>query len=150
MNSVRGYTLMELVLVLVIAGILAAIAIPQFNQPEINASWFQTQVTAGIRYAQRQAVAQRRTVYVFVTASGVELCYNATNPCPLGSAVSDIATGNAYKLTAPSGVTLSPSAFSFNSLGQPSAGVSLFGGNVKVEAETGYTCEFDPVSAACR
>lgn len=150
MIRVRGYSLLELVVVLVVAGILAAVAIPRFNQPEIDASWFQTQLTAGLRYAQRQAVAQRRTVYVFVTANSMELCYSSTSPCALANAVSDMASGNPYKLTAPSGVTLTPVSFSFNSLGQPSAGSTILVGSVKVEAETGYVCEIDPVTAACR
>jgi hypothetical protein len=34
---------------LVIAGLLAAIAIPRFHQPEIDASWFQEEVKAALR-----------------------------------------------------------------------------------------------------
>ncbi len=134
MSAARGYSLAELVLVLVIAGILAAIAIPRFNQPEVNASWFDEQVKSGLRYAQRQAVAQRRTVYVVVTATELDLCYDAGCATP----VSDFATGAAFRATAPSGVSLAPQTFSFNSLGQPSAGAPFVIGKAKVEAETGY------------
>lgn len=138
MSLARGYSLIELVVVLVVAGIMAAIVMPQFNQPQIDASWYQEQAKAALRYAQRQAVAQRRTVYVFVTASSVELCLAATNPCPAGSGLPDMATGNAYKIAAPNGVSLVPVAFSFNPLGQPSAGAPFTVGTVIVEAETGY------------
>ena len=138
MTRARGYSFIELVLVLVVAGILAAIAMPQFNQNEVNASWFYEQVKGGLRYAQRQAVAHRRTVWVFVAANSVELCYTATNPCPLADSVPDFATASPYKLTAPAGVALSPLAFSFNALGQPSAGAPFLVGTARVEPETGY------------
>lgn len=138
MTKARGYSLIELVLVLVIAGILAAIVMPQFNQNEVNASWFYEQVKAGLRYAQRQAVAHRRPVWVFVAASSVELCYTATNPCPLADGVPDFATASPYKLTGPTGVTLNPLSFSFNALGQPSAGAPFVVGTATVEPETGY------------
>jgi MSHA pilin protein MshC len=137
MRSLRGYSLIELVLMLVIAGILAAIAIPQFNEPQIDASWFQEQVKAALRYAQRQAVAQRRTVFVVVSANGIQLCYDSGNPtCP--SPVSDFATGSAYAKAAPTGVALTPQVFSFNALGQPSAGGPFVVGTTTVEADTGY------------
>ena len=138
MSPARGFSLMELILTLVIAGILAAIAVPKFNQPEVNASWYYEQVKAGLRYAQRQAVAQRRAVYVSVTATRVELCYSATSPCPSADAVSDLGTGNPYQLDAPSGVALTPLAFSFNSLGQPRAGAPFVVGTATVEADSGY------------
>ena len=136
MTRPRGYSLIELVLVLVIAGILAAVVIPRFNQPEVDASWFFEQVKAGVRYAQRQAVAQRRTVYVVVDATTLRLCYDAGCASP----VSDFAKAANYVLTAPSGVSLTPVSFSFNGLGQPSAPATFSVGAlpVNVVAETGY------------
>jgi hypothetical protein len=35
-------------------------------------------------------------------------------------------------------------------MGQPSVGSTFFVGGVKVEADTGYICDFDTVTAACR
>ena len=136
----RGFTLTELVVVIAVASILAAIAIPQFNQPEIDATWFHEQVRAGVRHAQRTAVAQRRQVFVLVEAGPrLALCY--ADPC--GAArVTELATGNPILLNAPSGVALSISAspLSFNGLGRPSSGATLSvgGRTVTVNAETGY------------
>jgi len=71
----RGFSLIEAVVVIVIAGVILALAIPVFTDQESKASHFQEQVKAGVRYAQRQAVAQRRCVFVSVTATAVSLFY---------------------------------------------------------------------------
>jgi len=136
---VRGYSLAELVIVLVIAAILAALAIPQLSPGNVEATWYHEQVRAGVRLAQRTAVAQRRQVYVLVEAGPrLALCY--ADPC--GTRVTDISTGNAVLLDAPSGVALSVSTspLSFNGLGRPSSGATVtVGGHViTINAETGY------------
>jgi MSHA pilin protein MshC len=137
-----GFTLAELVIVIVIAAILAAIAIPQFNLREIDATWFHEQVRSGVRYAQRTAVAQRRCVFVSVTATKLSLLYGDAACAITATAVTDLATNQAFELTAPIGVTLgaAPNPFSFNGLGQPSAAasVSVDGKPVTVNAESGY------------
>ena len=138
-RRIRGFTLAELVIVIVIAAILAAIAIPQFNQPAIDAAWFHEQARAGVRYAQRTAVAQRRPVFVVVEAGpALALCY--ADPC--GARVRELATGNNFVLTAPTGVALSISVspLSFNGLGQPSAAATVTVGarTITINAETGY------------
>lgn len=137
-----GFTLAELVTVIVIAAILAAIAIPQFNPRGIDAAWFHEQVRSGVRYAQRTAVAQRRCVFVSVTATKLSLLYGDATCAITASPVTDLATNQAFELTAPSGVTLgaAPTPFSFNGLGQPSsaASVNVDGKTVTVNAETGY------------
>jgi len=138
-RSVHGYSLAELVIVIAIAAVLAALAIPLFNQPQIDATWYHEQVRAGVRHAQRTAVAQRRQVFVLVEAGPrLALCY--ADPC--GARVTELATGNIFVLNAPTGVTLSISAspLSFNGLGQPSSGatVNVGGKLVTINAETGY------------
>jgi len=141
-----GYTLVELVLVIVISAILAAIAIPMFNRQQIDASWYQEEVRAAIRYAQRQAVAQRRCVFVSVSATQVALHYGDASCALSGTPLTKIATGAAYVLQAPDGVITSastdPLPFRFNALGQPGpiAGVtvSVGSGTIVVAGETGY------------
>ena len=137
-----GFTLAELVIVIAIAAILAAIVIPQFNLREIDAAWFHEQVRSGVRYAQRTAVAQRRCVFVSVTPTQLSLVYGDPSCAIAATPVRDLATNQAFVLTAPTGVTLgaAPNPFSFNGLGQPSAAasVSVDGRTVTVNAETGY------------
>ncbi len=135
----RGYTLAELVIVIVIAAILAAIAIPNWNQTAVDASWYYEQARSAVRYAQRTAVAQRRQVFVVVEAGPqLALCY--ADPC--GARVTQLATGANFIVAAPPGVALSISAapLSFNGLGQPSSAATVTVGSrtITINAETGY------------
>jgi MSHA pilin protein MshC len=139
--------MLELVVVMVIAGILAALAIPLFTDTESKATWYHEQVMATVRFAQRQAVAQHRLVYVCVSGTSVSVSYDATcagtPSCQSGAGGSTIQIPQ--QLCAPSSVTLSPTTtpFSFNALGQPSpiggVTVTLTGArSVNVTGETGY------------
>jgi MSHA pilin protein MshC len=129
-------------MVLVVVAILAALAIPRLTDSESKATWFHEQVKAAVRYAQRQAVAQRRCVFISTSATQLSLFYGDTSCAITATPVADFVTGTAYVLTAPTGVTITsvPPTFSFNGLGQPSAPASLSvgSGTFAVTAETGY------------
>jgi MSHA pilin protein MshC len=152
-----GYSLLELVVTLVIAGIIAAIAIPRFTDSESKATYFHEEVKAALRYAQRQAVAQRRCVFVQVSSTQVKLFYGDANCAITATSLTFLATmaqgkaaGDAYVVDAPGSVTISgtlngvamvlPASFRFNGLGQPTGSLSLSVGGkpITVADETGY------------
>lgn len=83
-----GFTMVELIVVLILFGILSAIGAARFfNRSGYDASGFAEQLRTMVRYAQKLAVAQNRPVYVQGALDGVALCYESTVPCPAASVV---------------------------------------------------------------
>ncbi len=139
--SARGFTLTELVVVIVIMTILSALAISRISTQGFDTEGFANRAIAMVRYAQKVAVSQRRTVAVVVTGNNLKLCYVDT-ACS-GGTVNEPPGANAFSYDAPSGVTLSGSSFTFSALGKPSAGGVLtvtgdVARTITIEAETGY------------
>lgn len=147
----RGFTLVELIMVMVITGILAVFVAPRFFDADVfRLRGFADQVQATLRHAQKIAIAQHRFVCVAFGANSVTLTYDtaapslthATATCP-GSDLTSPTGQTPYTVTGSSGVTLGGGTpFSFDALGRPSlvaAQTITVGGNgVIVEAETGY------------
>lgn len=137
-----GFTLTELVVVIIIATVLAAFAMSRIDTKGFDAEGFANQTAAMVRYAQKLAIAQRRTVAVVITGSTIQLCYTDTG-CSGGS-VRKPPTTDPFSFTTPSGVSLSGTSFTYSSLGKPSAGgtITVSDGvtprTITVEAETGY------------
>jgi MSHA pilin protein MshC len=136
-----GFTLTELVVVIVIASILSVVAISRINTQPFDTEGFANRAAAMVRYAQKTAIAQRRTVFVVISGNTLSLCYTDSG---CGTKVHEPPGTNWFTYTAPSGVTLSNMAtFSFNALGKPSTGGTLkvtgdVVRNISVQAETGY------------
>lgn len=68
-----GFTMIELVMIIVILGILAVVAIPRMDASGYRALEFHDKIVAALRYAQKTAVSHRRIVCVAFTASTVTL-----------------------------------------------------------------------------
>lgn len=152
----RGFTLIELVMVLVLLGILAVYAVPRMiNTGDFYARGFHDQSLAYLRYAQKTAIAQRRTVCVTLTSTGISLSMASaagSNTC----SVSLSGPNGEAALSARSGVAFSSTLtnFNFDALGQPvttaaspaqAAAQVLQVANVSrsitIEAGTGYVHE---------
>lgn len=155
----QGFTLIELIMVIVMLGILAAFAAPRlFNPSDFDARGFHDEVQSYLRFAQKTAIAQRRTVCVAFASSSVTLT--------IASAASTTNCTTAATLVGPTGetpvvksaktgvafVTPLPSDFNFDGLGQPitSAGASQATQTLRVanvtpsitiEAVTGFVHE---------
>ncbi len=140
----RGFTLVELVLALVIAGVLAAVAVPRL----VDRGAFQTRGAAAelrtaLRYAQKLAMAKNREVCVGLAATAATL---TLNPAPTAGAACSVAvtrpgSADPYTVVLPAGITPAL-GFRFDPLGRPSPNVNLAltvaGLPVTVARETGH------------
>jgi len=146
-SATIGFTVVELVVVLTIAGIVALVAIPRFmGVSGFQSRGFYDSAKSVVRFAQKTAIAWRKEVFVCVTATKVSAGTAAGCATPIINPVTGAAldTGNA-----PGGVTLTLAAFSFDSAGRPNPNapvtITLTSGiagdparQIVVEAETGY------------
>ena len=118
-----GFTLLELITIIVIVGILALTVLPRLGTSgSFDSRGFYDKATAVVRTAQKTAVAWRRNVFVCV--SGTQVTAGTTNTC--ATPLTNPTGGNLTQL-APSGVTLNTVTFGFDGLGRPvnSAGVLM-------------------------
>lgn len=150
----KGFTLIELVMVMVMLGVLAVFAAPRvFNRNDFEARGFHDQVLSTLRFAQKTAIAQRRTVCVAFTATTVTLTRasaEASAACDTAPPVPVPGPLGELVLTAPANVafTVVPTGFSFDGLGQsrpasvPPAARTITvvnaGRTITVEEVTGY------------
>lgn len=77
----RGFTLIELVTIMIMLGILAVVAIPRLESASsFRSVEFRDRVIAALRYAQKTATSHRRLVCVALTQKEVALDIDGSTP----------------------------------------------------------------------
>jgi MSHA pilin protein MshC len=135
----QGFTMVELVMVMVIVGILSAYASSRLNFASHDASGYAEIVKSSIRLAQKLAIAKRSAHTVTFPV----------NPCG-GSSVNGVQVAGEQCDPVPNAVTVSGlSTITFDGLGRPDVSplttITVSGGDVSrvifLEPETGYVHE---------
>ena len=157
-RNCAGFTVIELVVVIIVVAILAVVAYPRLNTRTFDTEGFFQEALSAVRYAHKEAIAKRRVVCVTLTANSVMVRF-ASSP-GVFTCDSDLpSSGGAspFTVTAQAGVTLAsapPAAtFLFDPLGRPldaantnsaQRTITITGDGTRsfvIEAETGYVHE---------
>ena len=140
----RGFTLVELLMVIVIIGILAVVVGPRFFDRRVfDERLFYEESLAAVRYGQKLAVASGCPIRVRVDANGYALSYaSACGGLVAGSPVAN-PSGGGYAAGNPQAVPVAPALdVTFDSLGTASgaANTATFGGafTLNLHLATGF------------
>ncbi len=127
--GVRGFTLVEILVVIVILGIVSAMVIPQIgSRDDLRCAASARVVMSDLIYAQNLAISGQRTIYVRFTSTGYGIYDTPTGTTPIlhpinrsaftaifGSGGTTGLTGSAISSTSFDGATV----VAFDELGAP-------------------------------
>ncbi|MDM7323015.1 MAG: GspH/FimT family pseudopilin [Gammaproteobacteria bacterium] len=144
--SLRGFTLIELVMVMLLLGMLAIVALPRFNDAGFREYGYAEETLSALRYARQTAIAGNAHITVQFSADAFRVCRGDT--CPGNGYLNNPAVGQPWdgsaknRGRAPEGVSIvtTLAAVTFDGLGRPHTSGSLTIGShtLTIEPETGY------------
>ena len=163
-HRVTGFTVLELVVTIVIAGILMAVATARFvSKGGFESRGYFDEAITVVRQAQKTAIAQRRNVIVVITADRIAVCYvaacaaadrvvatsnlNRASSTALANCLNDTAWLCAGRPGSVLPIGSSAATVTFDGLGRPSTAATITisgaeGGDltrqITIQAETGY------------
>lgn len=136
---------------MVIIGILAAVLLPKWGGSSgFDERGFRDQMVAGLRYAQKSAIASRRTVCASFSASPAQVSFRISTAYPAADCTTGSAligpTSSALVVTATGNTSFAalPASIIFDAAGRPGSGATINVSGlpaslaITVEAETGY------------
>lgn len=120
-RSRAGFTLVELVLVIVLLGILSAVIAPNLTRSRVDGRNFFDRTLNSIRFAQKLAIAQHRQPpnYVYVCIGTNSVAVGFAPGCGLADRASDPGGGKIYDTN--NAVSMTPLEFTFDAQGQVAA-----------------------------
>lgn len=136
MPSMRGTTMVELIVVIILIGILSVVALPRMNllSDGFSEVAYRDKIKATLEYARRTAVASRRVVCATVsgnalsltieqktpeTASGAGQCADTPGNLNLPASDNRCAGGVANRVCPSDSLTLPDAQLNFDPLGRP-------------------------------
>lgn len=150
-RSVAGFSLMELVVVILLLGILVAFVAPRINITSFRESGFYQQATAAVRFGQKLAISSGCVVQVQISAAGCTVTWNVCVPAS-GNNIPSPATGQNNFCANSDGTVPVAADLSFDSIGRPvnsatpstllaTQNITINSRTLRIEAQTGYVHE---------
>jgi len=116
----QGFTLIELVIVLMLLGIMSAIALPRWAPADTTVSAQANRLARDLRHVQSMAMQQGRTLTLDIQTAAT---YRAADSGSI--TVTDPATQQPFTIAMDNNVTVSGIDTDFDSLGRPVASSTL-------------------------
>lgn len=146
-----GFTLVELVVVVLLLGILAVYVVPRIDISTYREQGFYQQAQAAVRLAQKLAISSGCVTRVQISNAGCTVTWNECAPAS-GASIANPGTGNNNYCNDSDGTVAGAADISFDAIGRPvnsgapttllaTTNISINGRTLRVEAETGYTHE---------
>lgn len=113
-NRQFGFSLVELITVIILLGIISVVAIGKFDNKGFDERGYTDELTSAIRYAQKTAVANNcaSKVNISTTKASVLILPKSLSSCTASSLFTrdlpNPITGERYEIALPTGVAISP------------------------------------------